>query len=200
LFGAKSRVGALCVHDSSLRAAADCPGDLEPSRPLEAAIAIISVLSSAAVAIVVAVLANRGETTRLGFQISAERLNELRAVLDEAASALRDALFAMNGIVSLLDQGLERALGDGPTVGELYAEFQGRRLGPSAELTRTYTTAVDACDAFFEVWGDRWTGGRYDAQAALRANQAVADGERAHEELLETASATVGPKVVSLRP
>jgi hypothetical protein len=45
---------------------------------VDAAIAIISVLSSAAVAIVVAVVANRGETTRLEFQISAERLNELR--------------------------------------------------------------------------------------------------------------------------
>jgi hypothetical protein len=46
------------------------------------------------------------------------------------------------------------------------------RLGPNAELTRTYATAVDACHAFFEVWGDRWSGGTY---ARLRAVCGVQD-------------------------
>jgi len=135
------------------------------------AIAIISVVASAIVAIVVAVLASRGETRRLELQISAERLNELRGVLDEAASALRAALLEMNGIASLLDQRLDQALGNGPRVDDVYSIFQDRywlaarlrermalRLGPRAELARTYSSGVDACHAFFDVWGERWRG------------------------------------------
>ena len=176
------------------------------------AIAIISVVSTAIVAIVVAVLASRGETTRLELQISAERFNELRGVLDEAAAALRGALLEMNGIVSLLDQGLEKALGDGPSVDNLYSEFQDQlslaarlaermalRLGPHAELVRAYGSGVDACDAFFNVWGDRWRGSAWDGQLSSRANKAVADAERAHEELLALASAMVGPSLGQVR-
>jgi hypothetical protein len=81
---------------------------LRHHRQIEAAIAIVSVVSSAVVAIVVAVIANRGQTTRLALQISAERMNELRSVLDEAASALRGAVREMNGIVSLLDRDLSK--------------------------------------------------------------------------------------------
>ncbi|MEA2496412.1 MAG: hypothetical protein QOJ29_4323 [Thermoleophilaceae bacterium] len=178
-----------------------------------AAIAIISVVASATVAIVVAVLASRGETARLKLQISAERLNELRAVLDESASALSGALYEMNGIVSLLDQELEQALGGGPTVENVYSDFQDRfahasrlrerialRLGPRAELVGTYAAGVDACQAFFNVWGERWRGSPWNEQLSSRANQAVADGERAHAKLLEIASAMVGPSLGDDRP
>jgi hypothetical protein len=171
-------------------------------------IAIISVVSSAIVAIVVAVLASRGETMRLELQISAERFNELRGILDEAASALKGALLGMNGIVSLLDQGLVQALGDGPTIDKLYSEFQDQlwhaarlrermalRLGPRAELVRIYGSGVDACDAFFHVWGDRWSGNAWEGELSSRANQAIADGEKAHEELLVVAAAIVGPRL-----
>ena len=113
---------------------------------MEDEIAIICVVSSAIVAIVVAVLASRGKARRLEPQISAERLNEVRGVLDEAASALKGALLEMNGIVSLLDEGLEQAPGEGTTVDDLFSGFQDQsghaarlrermalRLGPHAE-------------------------------------------------------------------
>jgi hypothetical protein len=173
---------------------------------VEAVIAIVSVVASAAVAIAVAVAAHRAEAARLRYQISSERVDELRGVLDDAAMVLRGALFEMNGIVSLLDQGLEQALGGGPTVNDVYATFQERhweagrlaerialRLGPGNELTRVYRVGVDSCDAFFDVWGERWNGHEWDDELSRRANQAGGDGERAYQRFLAASAAMVGP-------
>jgi hypothetical protein len=176
-----------------------------------AAIAIVSVVSSAVVAVVVALLASRGETARLELQISAERLDELRGVLDEAASALSGALLAMNSIVSRLDFPDQRG-GDPRTVDELYSEFEDQywaaarqrerialRLGPHAELVETYGTAIDAFHALFAAWEDRRSDILWDGPPSASANRAAADAGSAYSALLELAAAMVGPSVGKLR-
>lgn len=53
-------------------------------------VSIFSVLSSAAVAIAVVLLANKAESKRLGEQVNTARTDELRNLLDEIAVAIAD--------------------------------------------------------------------------------------------------------------
>lgn len=71
---------------------------------MASAIAIVSIASSAFVAVAVTILSARLGRAQYLVQASVVRLDELRGVIDTAALQLRDALYDANGVWSLLDQ------------------------------------------------------------------------------------------------
>jgi hypothetical protein len=140
-------------------------------------VALISVISSAVVALGVVLITGRFEATRARWQVAVSRLDELRGVLDDAASHADAALYEANGVWSLLEQ--DRAEPDPKSV---LARFERQmnaagsdrlrialRVGERSELFMLYD---DVLKPLWEVWdvevASVHDGAPFDPEAAER--------------------------------
>jgi hypothetical protein len=129
---------------------------------MASAIAIVSIVSSAIVAVAVTILSARLTRAQQLVQASVTRLDELRGVIDSAALQLRDALYDANGVWSLLDQDDST----NPPPAPVFAEFEKHlnemddsktrievRLGRSSDLARRYESSREPLWALWEHFG-----------------------------------------------
>jgi hypothetical protein len=151
---------------------------------MASAIAIVSIASSAIVAVAVTILSARLARAQYLVQASVTRLDELRGVIDSAALQLRDALYDANGVWSLLDQNDST----NPPPAPVLAEFEQHvnemddsktridvRLGPSSDLARRYESTREPLIALWEHFvGVIHHGHDFDASASERLLQRAA--------------------------
>jgi len=170
---------------------------------MNTAIPIISILSSAAVAVILHLLSTRAEVRRSRWQGNFARFDELRSVLDEALIALADAVYEANGVLSMLEQGL----GDGDQRLEFLkklennlnraGEFKERialRLGREAPLSETYAAAYLACWEAWEVFTQvLWQEEEFNAERREKATRVIEQAGELHDTFVERASSIVGP-------
>jgi hypothetical protein len=145
---------------------------------MASAIAIVSIASSAIVAVTVTILGARLARAQQLVQASVTRLDELRGVIDSAALQLRDALYDANGVWSLLDQNDPT----NPPPAPVLAEFEKHlnemddsktridvRLGPSSDLARRYESTREPLIALWSDFvGVVHQGRDFDASASER--------------------------------
>jgi hypothetical protein len=174
-------------------------------------VAIVSIVSSALVAVAVTILSARLARAQQRIQASITRLDELRSVIDSAALQLRDALYEANGVWSLLDQ----ADPTNPDPKDVYVEFGKHlnemddsktridiRLGRSSELALQYESCRSPLLALSErfvvaIYG----GGDFDAAAS---NGLLKEAASERDRFLDAASRLLAPDVTlaatSVRP
>ena len=168
---------------------------------MASAIAIVSIVSSAAVAIGVAILGARLARAQQLVQASVTRLDELRGVIDSAALQLRDALYDANGVWSLVN------MADPPTPpGQVFTEFEKHlnemddsktridvRLGRSSDLARRYESSRKPLWVLWEHFNDVIHRGReFDVSSAERLLEQAAQEK---DLFLDEASQILDPGV-----
>jgi hypothetical protein len=147
----------------------------------------------------VVVISARYDTQRARRQVAVSRLDELRAVLDEAASDAASAHYEANGVWSLLEQ--DRDEPDPKSVFTNFSEHLNAagnhrlrialRVGETSELSTLYDDILKPLWALWEaqaasLHNDAW----FDAEAAKRL---LEHADTAKSTFLNRASELVGP-------
>jgi hypothetical protein len=167
------------------------------------AIALVSIVSTAAVAIIVTLLSSRAEARRSRWQANFARFDELRSVLDDAVIALGNAIYEMNGVFSMLEQELGEEEARQELLKKLenhlnevgrYKERIALRLGRGASLSAAYGSAYETCweawNIFVEVI---WQGAEFDPAKRQRVVGLTEKAAQEHSAFVEAASRIVGP-------